>query len=432
MLSNLPATASRILTEDLRRVLSNFFSLSVLQAANILLPLMTFPYLVQVIGIENFGLLSFATATILYFETLTDYGFDLSATRQISIHRNDPAQVAAIFSSVITIKAILALISLSVLTLLIITVERFSTAALIFYLTFGRVIGKAIFPVWFFQGLEKMGFSTALNLLSKIFFVAGIFIFVRSESDLLLAAAFQPLGFLVAGLLAMIQIRFGFGVRYTIPSWQMLMEHLHDGWHVFVSRVFVNLYTATNLVMLGLFAGNLMVGQYAVASKILEALSHFFGPLNDALFPFMSKLYHDSREQFRKLVRRLNIGYLIAGLTVTALAWIFGDRVIAWINGSADQTISFLFLILSLRLLAVPFSSLYTSILINQNRKADYLRVVRNTFLANIVLVPPAIWFWGTTGMALVSVAVSAIHIGFFLLQGLNGPEIQQPADFKN
>lgn len=421
--------ASRFTGDDTRRIISNFFSLSVLQAANLLLPLITFPYLVQVIGLEKFGLLSFATATIIYFETLTDYGFDLSATRRISICRNDPEQVANIFSAVMTIKALLALLSLVILTLLVLLVERFSSSMLVFYLTFGRVLGKILFPVWFFQGLEKMWISTLLNLTSKLLFVAGIFMFVRSEGDFALAAGFQSMGFVVSGALALLQIRFGFGVRFRTPSAVSLKEHLYDGWHIFISRVFVNLYTATNTILLGFFSGNLMVGQYTVAVKLLEAMSHFFGPLNDALFPYMSRLYQDSRARFHLLVRRLNIGYLVAGIGVTALAWTFGGHLIAWINGAPDQTITLLFLILSLRLLAMPFGSLYTNILINQNRKSEYLKVVRNTFIANLVLVPVGICLWGTIGLGIASVSVAAVHIALFLRQGLQPPIVQNPAD---
>ena len=85
-------------TEDKKRLLSNFFSLSILQAFTYILPLLTLPYLVRVLGADKFGLVMFAQAFIMFFNLVVEYGFVLSATRDISIHRDDKAKITEIFS----------------------------------------------------------------------------------------------------------------------------------------------------------------------------------------------------------------------------------------------------------------------------------------------------------------------------------------------
>ena len=139
-------------TEDKKRLLSNFFSLSVLQAFTYILPLLTLPYLVRNLGIDKFGLVMFSQAFIMFFSILVDYGFNLSATREISIHRDNKEKITEIFSTVIMIKVILIIVSFLILSILVFSFEIFLNNYKLYFFTFLMVIGQALFPVWYFQG----------------------------------------------------------------------------------------------------------------------------------------------------------------------------------------------------------------------------------------------------------------------------------------
>ena len=111
---------------NFQKIFKNFFYLFLLNISNFLLPLITFPFLVSRLGVEKFGLLAFVTSIISYFLILADYGFNLTATRQISLHREDKKKIDEIVSSIYTIKFLIVMASLIVLTLLIYFIPKFN------------------------------------------------------------------------------------------------------------------------------------------------------------------------------------------------------------------------------------------------------------------------------------------------------------------
>ena len=169
---------SKFQSQDSKKISANFMYLSILQGMNLLLPLITFPYLVRVLGIEKFGLIMFAQAFIVYFSMLADYGFNLSGIREVSSNRNNKNKLIKIFSSIMIARFVLVLIGLIFLTIVVFSFEKFSQNWELYYLTFGIVIGTALFPTWFFQGMEKMKYITVLTVIAKLIFTLSIFIFV--------------------------------------------------------------------------------------------------------------------------------------------------------------------------------------------------------------------------------------------------------------
>ena len=79
------------------RVLHNVTSLSGLQVVTYLFPIIILPYLFRVIGPEKFGLIAFAQAFVQYFMILTDYGFSVSATKEISLCLENKTKSAMLF-----------------------------------------------------------------------------------------------------------------------------------------------------------------------------------------------------------------------------------------------------------------------------------------------------------------------------------------------
>jgi len=306
-----------------------------LQGANYVLPLITLPYLVRVLGPEKYGLIAFAQAFIQYFNILTDYGFNLSATREISIHRNNAQKVSEIFSSVMIIKLGLLVLSFVIMSILVFSFWKFRQDWLIYYLTFGMVVGQVLFPVWFFQGMERMKYITFLNITAKLIFTIAIFVFIRQASDYIYVPLLNLFGYLVAGALALWIVFRGFKIVFKIPSYSSLIHQLKEGSIMFVSTVAISLYTTSNVFLLGLFTNNVIVGFYSAAEKIVKALQGFWTPFSQAIYPVFSKLYYENRTKAQYMLKKILLYTGLITLAISLTGCIFAPFIIKVFFGEA-------------------------------------------------------------------------------------------------
>ncbi len=293
---------------QIKVVIENFMALSVLQVASYVLPLLTFPYLVRVLGPDKFGLLAFAQAFNQYFLVMTDYGFGLSAVRSLSVVRGDVRKVSEIYSAVMCAKFLLVGGSFAVGAVVVLLVPRFREDWLIYLLYFTMVLDSALFPVWFFQGMERMKLTTIFNILGKLFFTVLIFVFVKEEADYWIVPIINSLGFLLVGAYSLWIVHKEFGVRFYIPERRILWLQLVDGWNVFISMVAINLYMSTNMMVLGFFTNNTVVGYFAAGERLIRLITQVLQPLYRALYPYISKLAVESKEKSLARIKQLLLG----------------------------------------------------------------------------------------------------------------------------
>jgi PST family polysaccharide transporter len=279
-----------------KQLVSNFISLSTVQIAEYILPLITVPYLVRVLGPEKFGLIAFSQAFIQYFVLVTDYGFNYSATREISIHREDRKRMSEIFCTVMAIKTAFMISSFIILCILILTISKFSSESVIYLFTFGTAIGNVVFPIWLFQGIERMKTIAIASIVSKFFFTVSVFIFIRAQADYVYVPLLNSLGIILSGIISLWVVVAKLRLSITFPSVTMIKHELKEGWNVFLSTVAINLYTTSNTVILGLFSNNTIVGYYSAGDRLVKASLGLLIPLSQTIYPYVSKLASESKE----------------------------------------------------------------------------------------------------------------------------------------
>lgn len=347
---------------DKQTLVSNFFSLTIVQCANYLLPLITLPYLYRILTAERYGLVVFAQACMQYFVILTDYGFSLSATREISTNRTNREEVSRIFSAVMVTKLALLMLSVLLLIGLIAAIPKLRGDWQIYVFAFGAVIGQTLFPLWFFQGMERMKYIALLNLLARLVFTALIFGVIRQKDDYRLVPLFHSLGFLVMGVLGLSLALAKFRIRLALPSWTFLRSQLRAAHDIFVAQIAISFYTASNVVVLGFFTSDATVGYYAAGEKIVRAVQGLEIPFSQAAYPYVSKLAHRSPMAALRFIRRATIPVgVLTGLASIAL-FASAATIARIVLGEASQQSTHVIRILAFLPLIVGLAIVYAKL----------------------------------------------------------------------
>lgn len=331
-------------------VFENFLSLSTLQAINYLLPVIFLPYLIRIIGPEKFGLIAFAQATMQYFIILTDYGFSLSATREIAAAKEEPQKIKEIFSAVLATKIVLACLSFIILMAAIHFIPRFSKDKLVYIFSFGSVIGGTLFPIWYFQGIEKMRHITELNLAGGLIFATSVFIFVNGPSDYLFIPLFYSIVSMGTGIAGLYIAFHKFNIRFIFQRYSDIKQQLKAGWNIFSSSIAINAYTSTRIFAVGLLTSNVITGYYSIAERIASIIQTFpLASFSQALFPRITKIYMKNRKKAFSLMRKIQAFTTTSFLVTLPIAYFSAGFIITFIAGKPyhEAVITLKLLILS-------------------------------------------------------------------------------------
>ena len=402
--------------------MGNATSIMAVQAGSYILPLINVPYLLRVIGPEHYGLIAFSQAVMMYFVTLNDYGFNLSATRELAVHRDDPVLRSELYSAVMTVKCSLCLVSFLILCALVHFVPKFHGNGPIFFASFGIVVGTILFPQWFFQGIEKMYWISAVNLIANLVFTAGIYLLVRHPSDYLIAAIVQAGGKLVAGIFGLIILFSTEHVKLSVPTLPQIRQRLSDGWHLFMSTMAATFYTSSNAVVLGFVCGMTQVGYFSAAYKVFVAMVGLSAPMCQAIYPHVCSLAHCSREAAVTYLRKAMI--VIGGLTFLGGAFVltFARIIVRIAMGPKYMAAVPVLEFMAMIPFVVAVNNIYgTQGMLNFGMKPPYTRIiVISAFLNNIILVPLCYWFKapGAAASALTTETVVTLAMALTLYCG--------------
>jgi polysaccharide transporter, PST family len=286
------------------KVIRNGSWLFVLQIFNTIIPLITLPYIVRILGSSQFGVFAFALNIVGYFQVIVEYGFNLSGSRKLAI-TNDKDEISKIFSVITTCKLLLSIISFTTM-LVISTILKLSfNQYIILLILFSIVLGAAIQQTWLFQGMQVMRYITITSVISRTISVALIFLLIKNDGQVYLYSALYAITSLLIGTTSLLFVKYKLKIKFRKVSLNELTIELKDGWYLFTTNAMTKIFSTFGITILGIFSTDSNVGIYSAIQKVPLIMTMFFAPIGQALFPFISQQFNYSFENGIKKVKTI-------------------------------------------------------------------------------------------------------------------------------
>ena len=402
------------LISNYKGIVESTISLATLNVLNMVLPLITLPYTIRVVGLANYGAYSVVYTILQYVLLVSAYGFSFSTTQQIARNRDNLSELNRIFNATLAARFLLSV--LPVLVFGVVCMLSYSSDYMLMYiLGLGIVVGDNINPIWLFQGMEKMRYMTIINVISKLTFTILIFIIVVKEGDYIYLTLLNSLGYVVSGLFSLWIAYKSFNIRFHIASWKDILYQLKEGWFIFLSTICMNAYRNSNIFILSYFIPEASVGMYSAAEKMIKAAQSVASPISNAFYPYFANVKQGNNPRsilpgITKLTKLMAIILLFLSLTI-----FFGSRIIndVFLDPETIEPI----LLMQLMVPVVFFGSLNYILgivgMINMEMKKQFFQYVMISGIISLIFLFVTVSYWGNIS---ASLAMSISEIILFIL----------------
>ena len=388
-------------------VFKNYIYLLMIQGANFILPLITIPYLVRTLGINKFGIVMVAQSFAILLTIITEFGLDMSATRQVALIKNDKKKVSQYFFDVFFLKMFLVIIAFIILAFFIFYVDKFSREYLVYFFSFGMVFGEALFPAFFFRGIEEMRIITIINVLAKVIFTISVFIIIKTPGDYYYVPILNGLGFILSGCLGFIlSLKY---VSFMKPIFNEAISIAKESFSLFLSNLAVSFYTKINTLIVGIFISDSVAGVYSSMEKLVVATKSIYIPLYQALFP---NIVVKDKITIVSIINKMKYYMGALGAIISFLIFLFAVDILNLIyNDDMITSYYVIFQILGLIGFLSSLNMLFVSLFFQAVKAFNQrLKILSMGGIFNIILVITLVQYYSIYGVA-ISATISELFI---------------------
>lgn len=382
------------------KIVRNYFYNILYQLLNILIPIMTIPYISRVLGPSGIGINSYTNSIISYFVLLANLGVNLYGNRMIALVKSDKKRLSIEFFEIYLSTLIFSLFSYALFWFFFIFFSNHSR-----YLIYQSIlIVAAMFDIsWFFMGLEDFKKTVLRNSIVKIIMLFSIFLFVKNHYDIGTYILILAISQLVGNLSLWPYLR---KIIEPINLNKLhLLRHFRPLMSYFFPQIAVQIYVVFNKTLLGILSNMTAVGYFENSDKVLRVILAFLTATGTVMLPRITNI-SKGRNSKRVIMFLESIFDFIASLAFPICFGIIGiaNNFSMIFFGKSFSGISLVICLMAPITIFIPLSNVSgTQFLIPMGKVKYYTLSVTLGAIANIIMNLLMIPLWKVYGAALSS-----------------------------
>ena len=389
--------------------IKNFFNLIINQGINIFIALLATRVLFSRLGEAQYGLVNLALSVVLLSSITVSYGYHLNGPKRIALFRGDSAKKQTLINEIIVTRIIIATGMAIILFCLTYFFGFFKSYAALLYYSLILLFSQALFPMFYFQGNDKIAWASLVNAFAKGAYLLLIVLFIKTPEDATYVNFLFGVTALVVYIVFWIIIYKKEKIKWVWVSIHNVKKRFIENFQFFISSIAGHVSIHGGLIILAVFVNNNVLGKFALAQKIallMRMIPVFF---TQSILQKATILFEKDKIEFNSYVNRI----FIIGLSITfvmgLIAIILSKWIIFLLAGSYviySETI--------LKILAfIPFLSMLNfnnmiKILVDE-KKHLLTRATWITAIVMLILASIGSYYYGGYGLSIALVITEIV-----------------------
>ena len=376
----------------------------------IIFPLITFPYVSRVLGVENLGIYNFSFSFLSYFLLIAALGISTYGIREGTQYREDKNKIQSFISELFSINMISTVAAYILLLLLLFLIPHMASYRKVILILSAEIIFTTLGVSWVCNVYEDFLAIAVRTIAFQILSLVLIFTFVRTADDLYKYVCILLISNSGANLVNFFYVRKKYCVFHLTCNidWK---KHLKPILIIFSTTVAITVYVSADTTMLGFMTNDYQVGLYGTAVKIYTIIKNILAAILMVLIPQFSLMFATGdRKRSDELFSKVFTALTVLMLPMCVGLFSLSDDIVLIISGK-----SFIGAAAPLRLLSIAiafslYAYLYTQcILIHIKKESIVFRATLISAIANIGLNFVLIPLWGINAAAITTIIAELI-----------------------